>query len=59
MYATHKSNVALYPTFQEVAKELSISEITVRLHRSRAMRKLREKSVARLAWMAHVLDMRG
>jgi FixJ family two-component response regulator len=44
---------------KQVAHELSISEVTVKAHRSSAVRKLGEKSVARLARMAHVLGMRG
>jgi len=44
---------------QASREELSISEVTVKLHRSSATRKLGEKSVARLARIAHVLDMRG
>jgi FixJ family two-component response regulator len=41
---------------KQVAHELSISEVTVKLHRSSAVRKLGEKSVARLARIVHVLD---
>jgi FixJ family two-component response regulator len=43
---------------KQVANELSISEVTVKMHRSSAMRKLGEKSVARLARIAHVFDTR-
>jgi FixJ family two-component response regulator len=41
---------------KQVANELSISEVTVKMHRSSAMRKLGAKSVARLARIAEVLD---
>jgi FixJ family two-component response regulator len=41
---------------KQVAKELSISEVTVKMHRGSAMRKLGAKSVARVARMAEVLD---
>ena len=40
---------------KQVASELSISEVTVKMHRGSAMRKLGAKSVARLARMAEVL----
>jgi len=42
---------------KQVANELSISEVTVKMHRSSAMRKLGAKSVARLARIAQVLDI--
>jgi FixJ family two-component response regulator len=42
---------------KQVANELSISEATVKMHRSSAMRKLGAKSVARLARIAEVLDI--
>ena len=42
---------------KQVANELSISEVTVKMHRSSAMRKLGVKSVARLARMAELLDI--
>jgi len=42
---------------KQVASELSISEVTVKMHRSSAMRKLGAKSVARLARIAQVLDI--
>ena len=42
---------------KQVANELSISEVTVKMHRSSAMRKLGTKSVARLARIAEVLDI--
>jgi FixJ family two-component response regulator len=42
---------------KQVANELSISEVTVKMHRSNAMRKLGAKSVARLARMAELLDI--
>ena len=41
----------------QVANELSISEVTVKMHRGSAMRKLGAKSVARLARMAELLDI--
>jgi FixJ family two-component response regulator len=44
---------------KQVANELSISEVTVKMHRSSAMRKLGVKSVAKLARMAEMLDIRG
>ena len=43
---------------KEVANELSISEATVKLHRASLMRKLGARSVARLARIAEVLDIR-
>ena len=43
---------------KQVANELSISEVTVKMHRSSAMRKLGAKSVATLARVAEVLDIR-
>jgi DNA-binding NarL/FixJ family response regulator len=42
---------------KQVANELSISEVTVKMHRSSAMRKLGAKSVVRLARMAEILDI--
>src|SRR6516164_1220644 len=42
---------------KQVASELSISEVTVKMHRSSAMRKLGAKSVARLARMVDLLDI--
>ena len=44
---------------KQVANELSISEVTVKMHRGSAMRKLGVKSLARLARIAQVLDIRG
>jgi FixJ family two-component response regulator len=44
---------------KQVAHELSISEITVKMYRSSAMRKLGVKSVATLARIAQVLDIQG
>ena len=44
---------------KQVANELSISEVTVKMHRGSAMRKLGAKSVARLARIAEVLDIQG
>ena len=42
---------------KQVANELSISEVTVKMHRGSVMRKLGAKSVAMLARMAEVLDI--
>jgi FixJ family two-component response regulator len=42
---------------KQVANELSISEVTVKMHRGNAMRKLRLRSVARLARIAEILDI--
>ena len=42
---------------KQVANELSISEVTVKMHRGSAMRKLGAKSVARLARMAEILHL--
>ena len=42
---------------KQVAGELSISEVTVKMHRSSAMRKLGAKSVAGLVRIADVLDI--
>ena len=42
---------------KHVASELSISEVTVKMHRSNAMRKLGAKSVAKLARIAEILDI--
>ena len=42
---------------KQVANELSISEVTVKMHRGSAMRKLGAKSVARLARMVDLLDI--
>jgi FixJ family two-component response regulator len=44
---------------KQVAHELSISECTVKMHRSSAMRKLEANSVAQLARIAQVLDIQG
>lgn len=41
---------------KHIATELSISEVTVKMHRGNAMRKLGLKSVASLARIAHILD---
>jgi FixJ family two-component response regulator len=43
---------------KQVANELSISEVTVKMHRGSAMRKLGAKSVATLARIAEVLNIR-
>jgi len=42
---------------KQVANELSISEVTVKMHRGSVMRKLGAKSVAMLARMVQVLDV--
>jgi FixJ family two-component response regulator len=42
---------------KRVASELSISEVTVKMHRGRVMRKMGAKSVATLARIAEVLDI--
>jgi FixJ family two-component response regulator len=42
---------------KQVANELSISEVTVKMHRGSVMRKLEAKSVAMLARMAEALDI--
>jgi FixJ family two-component response regulator len=42
---------------KQVASELSITEVTVKMHRSSAMRKLGVRSVAKLARIAEVLDI--
>ena len=42
---------------KQVANELSISEVTVKMHRGSAMRKLRARSVARLARIAEILHI--
>jgi FixJ family two-component response regulator len=42
---------------KQIANELSISEVTVKMHRGSVMRKLGAKSVARLARIAVALDI--
>jgi FixJ family two-component response regulator len=42
---------------KQVAHKLAISEVTVKVHRGNAMRKLGAKSVARLARIAEILDI--
>jgi RNA polymerase sigma factor (sigma-70 family) len=42
---------------KQIANELSISEVTVKMHRSSAMRKLQVKSVAKLAMMTDALHI--
>jgi FixJ family two-component response regulator len=42
---------------KQVANELSISEVTVKMHRGSAMRKLEVRSVARLARIAELLHI--
>jgi FixJ family two-component response regulator len=44
---------------KQVAAELSISEVTVKMHRGSVMRKLGAKSAAMLARMAEALESRG
>ena len=44
---------------KHVASELAISEVTVKMHRRRAMEKLGARSVARLARIAEVLDIQA
>ena len=41
---------------KQIANELSISEVTVKMHRGNLMRKLKVRSVALLVRMAKVLD---
>lgn len=42
---------------KQVAHELSISEVTVKVHRGSALRKLGTRSVAKLARIAEILDI--
>jgi FixJ family two-component response regulator len=42
---------------KQIAGKLSISEVTVKMHRGSVMRKLGAKSVAMLARMADALDI--
>ena len=42
---------------KQVAQELAISEVTVKMHRGSVMRKLEAKSVAKLARMAEALSL--
>ena len=44
---------------KQIANELSISEVTVKMHRGSVTRKLGAKSVALLARMAEALDIEG
>jgi FixJ family two-component response regulator len=44
---------------KQVAHELSISEVTVKMHRGKVMRKLGARSVANLARIAQILDRQG
>lgn len=44
---------------KQVANELSISEVTVKMHRRSAKRKLKVNSVAALVRMAAIVDTRG
>lgn len=41
---------------KQIANELSISEVTVKMHRGGLMRKLKAKSTARLAQIVQILD---
>jgi FixJ family two-component response regulator len=43
---------------KQIAAELSISEVTVKMHRGSVMRKLEAKSVAMLTRMAEALDLK-
>ena len=43
---------------KQIANELSISEVTVKMHRSSAQRKLRAKSAVGLVKMAQALDIK-
>jgi FixJ family two-component response regulator len=43
---------------KQVANELSISEVTVKMHRSSVMRKFGVKYLARLARIAEILDIK-
>jgi len=43
---------------KQVAAQLGVTEITVKVHRGNAMRKLGAKSLADLIRMAHVLDLK-
>jgi FixJ family two-component response regulator len=43
---------------KQVGRELGISEITVKAHRSRVMRKMKARSLADLVRMAAKLDLR-
>jgi FixJ family two-component response regulator len=42
---------------KQIAHQLTISEVTVKMHRGNAMRKLEAKSVARLGQIAGILDI--
>jgi FixJ family two-component response regulator len=44
---------------KQIASELSIKEITVKVHRASVMKKMRAKSLAELARMAQILDPAG
>jgi len=44
---------------KQIANELSISEVTVKMHRGSLMRKLGAKTTAMLARMAEALDLKG
>lgn len=43
---------------KKIAAQLGVTEITVKVHRGNAMRKLEAKSLADLIRMAHVLDLK-
>ena len=42
---------------KQIAAQLGLAEITVKLHRSSAMRKMNARSVAELARMAQILEI--
>ena len=44
---------------KQIAGELGLSEITVKIHRGQAMRKMCARSFADLVRMAQVLELRG
>ena len=41
---------------KQIAADLGLSEVTVKVHRAKAMRKLRAKSVSELVRMADLLE---
>lgn len=53
------SHVASGLMNKQVAEKLSISEVTVKMHRSNAMRKLGTKSAATLARILEIVEIRG
>ena len=44
---------------KQVAARIGLSEITVKVHRGRAMRKMKARSLAELIWMAEALNLRA